>query len=75
MWKGRFQKETSDLVKRYGESVSFDWRLYAQDIRGSMAQADGLLRAGILTTAECRQIKSGLREIEKEIQAVRKSAK
>lgn len=68
MWKGRFQKETSDLVKRYGESVSFDWRLYAQDIRGSMAQADGLLRAGILTTAECRQIKSGLREIEKEIQ-------
>ncbi len=67
MWKGRFQKETSDLVKRYGESVSFDWRLYAHDIRGSMAQAEALLRAGIVTAEECRKIKSGLREIEKDI--------
>ena len=49
MWKGRFQKETSDLVKRYGESVSFDWRLYAQDIRGSMAQAEALQRATLGT--------------------------
>ena len=67
MWKGRFQKETSDLVKRFGESVSFDWRLYAQDIRGSIAQAEALLRAKIITTAECRQIKAGLRGIEKDI--------
>jgi len=67
MWKGRFQKETSDLVKRYGESVSFDWRLYAQDIRGSMAQAEALQRAKIITATECRQIKAGLREIEKDI--------
>ncbi|MFN0125260.1 MAG: argininosuccinate lyase [Verrucomicrobiales bacterium] len=67
MWKGRFQKETSDLVKRYGESVSFDWRLYAQDIRGSMAHAEALQRAGILTATECRQIKAGLRGIEKDI--------
>jgi len=67
MWKGRFQKETSDLVKRYGESVSFDWRLYAQDIRGSVAQAEALLRAKNITAAECRQIKAGLRGIEKEI--------
>lgn len=67
MWKGRFQKETSDLVKRYGESVSFDWRLYAQDIRGSIAHAEALQRAGILTAAECRQIKTGLRGIEKDI--------
>jgi argininosuccinate lyase len=67
MWKGRFQKETSDLVKRYGESVSFDWRLYAQDIRGSMAQAEALQRAKVITATECRQIKAGLREIEKDI--------
>jgi|GEM_PF-2518714 len=52
MWKGRFQKETSDLVKRYGESVSFDWRLYAQDIRGSIAPAEALLRAKIITATE-----------------------
>ena len=67
MWKGRFQKETSDLVKRFGESVSFDWRLYAHDIRGSVAHAEALLKAKIITSAECKQIKSGLKEIEKEI--------
>ena len=67
MWKGRFQKSTSDLVKRFGESVSFDWRLYAQDIRGSVAHAEALARAGIITGSELRQIKSGLKEIEKEI--------
>ncbi len=67
MWKGRFQKETSDLVKQYGESVSFDWRLYEQDIRGSTAHAEALERAGILSAAECRRIKAGLRSIEKDI--------
>ncbi len=67
MWKGRFQKETSDLVKRYGESVSFDWRLYAQDIRGSIAHAEALQRAKIITTDDLKKIKAGLKEIEKEI--------
>ena len=33
MWKGRFTQPTSALVQRYGESVSFDWRLYEHDIR------------------------------------------
>ena len=44
MWKGRFQQETSGLVQRYGESISFDWRLYKYDIMGSMAQAEAALR-------------------------------
>jgi len=67
--KGRLQQPTSALVQRYGESVSFDWRLYAQDIRGSIAHARGLERAGILTADERGQIERGLREIEAEIQA------
>src|SRR4051812_8015597 len=67
MWKGRFQEPTSALVKRYGESVSFDRRLYAQDIRGSIAHAKALRKAGILTVAECKAIEKGLREIEAEI--------
>ena len=37
MWKGRFSKPTADLVQRYGESVSYDWRLFRQDIAGSIA--------------------------------------
>lgn len=67
MWKGRFRQEQSDLLKSYGESVSIDWRLYAQDIRGSIAHARGLLGAGILTAEEFSRIESGLREVEKEI--------
>src|SRR5690606_33164804 len=69
MWKGRFAKETSGLVQQYGESISFDWRLYAQDIRGSIAQAEALARAKIITTAELRQIKQGLKSIEADIRA------
>ena len=69
MWKGRFEKETSNLVQQYGESVSYDWRLYAHDIRGSIAHARGLERAGILTADERSQIEEGLAEIGEEIEA------
>ncbi len=67
MWKGRFAEEQSDLLKRFSESVSFDWRLYKQDIRGSIAYASALQRAGILTADEAAAIHAGLREIEAEI--------
>ena len=67
MWKGRFNCETSDLVRRLGESISFDWRLYAHDIRGSIAHSRALLRAGILTAEEQESIEAGLREIGEEI--------
>ena len=69
MWKGRFQQPTSALVQRYGESVSFDWRLYAQDIRGSIAQAKALEKAGIITSEERGQIESGLKGIQADIEA------
>jgi argininosuccinate lyase len=69
MWKGRFSQPTSQLVQSYGQSVSFDWRLYAHDIRGSMAQAKGLLKAGIITADEHSAIEKGLLEICQEIEA------
>jgi argininosuccinate lyase len=68
MWKGRFAQETSALVQRYGESVSFDWRLYAHDIAGSIAHSKGLLKAGILSAEEHLQIETGLLEIRHEIE-------
>ena len=67
MWKGRFQEETTDLMKRFGESISFDWRLYRHDVRASIAHANGLVRAGILKHEEATEIANGLREIEQEI--------
>jgi argininosuccinate lyase len=69
MWKGRFAGETSDLVLRLGESVSFDWRLYAHDIRGSVAHSRALLRAGLITGEEQSRIEAGLQEIRSEIEA------
>jgi argininosuccinate lyase len=68
MWKGRFSQPTSALVQRYGESVSFDWRLYEHDIRGSIAHAKGLEKAGILTLAELGAIEQGLRGIQADIE-------
>ena len=67
MWKGRFQKQTADLVQQYGESISYDWRLYPHDIAGSIAHARAQKVAGLLTADEFTQIESGLREIEQEI--------
>lgn len=64
MWKGRFAEEPSDLLQKFSESVSFDFRLYKHDIRGSIAHASALEKSGILTAAEREAIHGGLREIE-----------
>ena len=67
MWKGRFQEATSSLLTHYGESISFDWRLYKQDIAGSCAHARALERKGIIDHGELTQIVEGLETIEREI--------
>lgn len=69
MWKGRFSQPTADLVLRYGESVSYDWRLYKHDIAGSIAHARAQLNAGLLTAEEFADIENGLQEILAEIEA------
>ncbi|MEM9016328.1 MAG: argininosuccinate lyase [Verrucomicrobiota bacterium] len=69
MRNSRFKTETSNLMQRYGESISYDWRLYAYDIEGSIAHAAALQEAGILTKTEERLIARGLREIRKEIES------
>jgi argininosuccinate lyase len=69
MWKGRFKHEASDLLKDYGQSVTTDWRLYREDIRGSIAHARALAGAGILTPEELREIEDGLTAIGAEIAA------
>jgi argininosuccinate lyase len=40
--KGRFSQPAAEIALRYGESVSFDWRLYRHDIAGSIAHAAAL---------------------------------
>ena len=67
-WSGRFSKETDSLVERFSESVSVDKRLYREDIEGSIAHAQMLCRAGILTEKETESIIEGLNSIRKDIE-------
>jgi argininosuccinate lyase len=66
-WGGRFLAGPTEAVKAFTESVSFDWRLYRQDIAGSIAHAKGLAKVGLLTKTEAAKIERGLRAIEREI--------
>src|SRR6266567_2286764 len=67
MRKGRFQQSLSEVARRYSESASFDRQLYRHDIAGSIAHVTALVKAGIVSAAEQKQIEAGLREIEKEL--------
>lgn len=69
MWTGRFSQATADLVLRYGESVSYDWKLYRHDVAGSIAHARAQLKAGMLTQEEFEAIRSGLEGILADIEA------
>jgi argininosuccinate lyase len=59
-WGGRFSGSTDDRVEAFTESISFDRRLYGQDIRASQAHARMLARVGLLTDAEACQIVTAL---------------
>ena len=63
LWGGRFTKETNQLVHSFNESLSFDSRLFRQDIRGSIAHVTMLAKQGILTNTERDLILEGLNSI------------
>ncbi len=69
MWTGRFSQATADLVLRYGESVSYDWKLYRHDVAGSIAHARAQMKAGLLTQEEFEAIRAGLEGILADIEA------
>ncbi|HSB51495.1 MAG TPA: argininosuccinate lyase [Dissulfurispiraceae bacterium] len=66
-WAGRFSGDTSEVVERYTESISFDKRLWRYDIQGSIAHARMLGRQGIISVEEAQKIVDGLEEIAAEI--------
>src|SRR3954452_2609168 len=66
---GVFSKAADSRVERFTESVSFDHRLYAHDIAGSLAHAQMLAKVGLLTEQECEQIWKALELIRGEIES------
>lgn len=68
MWAGRFSKEVDVKVNDFNSSISFDARMYKQDIEGSIAHATMLGEAGIINLAESKSIITGLEKILADIE-------
>jgi argininosuccinate lyase len=66
---GVFHAATDARLEAFAESISFDSRMYPQDIRGSIAHARMLAQVGLLTTPESEQICETLLEIQSELDA------
>ncbi|MEM6777191.1 MAG: argininosuccinate lyase [Planctomycetota bacterium] len=60
---GVFEAETDQRLEAYAESISFDSRLFQQDIRGSIAHADMLQSVGLITSDEFVQLRDALLDI------------
>jgi argininosuccinate lyase len=68
LWGGRFDRPTDSLVHQFNASISFDSRLYGEDIAGSIAWANGLVGAGVLTEPEAETIIGGLAQVQAEFE-------
>ena len=71
LWAGRFQKETDTLVNDFNSSISFDARMYKEDIAGSIAHAAMLGKQGIIEAHEAEKIIGGLQAILADIEGGR----
>ena len=60
LWAGRFSKEADERVNDFNSSIRFDSRMYAHDIKGSMAHAQMLGAQGIIPRADADAICDGL---------------
>ena len=69
MWAGRFTKEVDTTVNAFNSSISFDSRMYKQDIKGSIAHATMLGERGIISPADSKAIVSELENILKDLES------
>ena len=63
MWSGRFSKELDTVADDFNSSIHFDSRMYAQDIKGSLAHASMLAMQGIISLGDLDMITNGLQSI------------
>ena len=69
LWAGRFSKEVDETVNAFNSSISFDARMFTQDIRGSIAHATMLGDCGVIDKSESETIIKGLRDILADLQS------
>jgi argininosuccinate lyase len=63
LWGGRFSGSADPSFAKFNNSFTFDRRLFAVDVRASIAHANGLVLAGVLNSSEGEQIRTGLQAI------------
>jgi argininosuccinate lyase len=68
VWGGRFKEGVDEAMERFNASLSFDRRLYAQDIEGSKAHCRMLAKQGIIKDEEASIMIEALSEIKREIE-------
>ena len=68
LWEGRFNKETNKLLEKFNASITFDSRMYEEDITGSIAHSKMLAKQNIISQEEQNEIERGLLCIKKEIE-------
>ena len=66
-WGGRFKQETAKNALEFSNSIEIDKTFYREDIEGSIAYAEALVKAKVLKSSEFKKIKSGLNQIQKKI--------
>jgi argininosuccinate lyase len=67
-WGGRFTESTDAFVEAFTASIGFDYRLYREDIAGSIAHARMLAHTGIISNADAAKIIDGLEAIRLDIE-------
>jgi argininosuccinate lyase len=68
-WQARISEATDKLAQSFVESISYDRRMYKQDIAGSIAHATMLAKVGLINDGERDKIIEGLKSIERDIEA------
>lgn len=68
LWGGRFRKEENKLMEDFNSSLQVDKRLYAEDIKGSIAHVKMLMKCQLLTDEEGENITEGLTSILEDIE-------
>ena len=68
MWDGRFEKQIDSRTNDFNSSIKFDYKMYKQDIKGSMAHAKMLAKQGIIEKEDEEKILQGLTGILKDIE-------
>ncbi len=69
LWKGRFKKELAKETNDFNSSISFDSRMFEEDIKGSIAHATMLGATGIIDKSESDKIVEGLSQILADIKS------